>query len=187
MIRETRWRRSIHNVVGSCENGMRVFPSFTEYESASVSIPLRGWKADRKLHSRVHFRSTSYWPRAVASKNIIKLVYPSGSSIGSRGRPFRPSDRSRLCVPFGEPSLLSLCLPSSLLSNLAIAMLPRMRPPDPSIEKRNELGRSSFNTCILLLIFHLNYLFNQRFGIRLIQRTDVKLSWKRNSVELVEP
>lgn len=116
MIRETRWRRSIHNVVGSCENGMRVFPSFTEYESASVSIPLRGWKADRKLHSRVHFRSTSYWPRAVASKNIIKLVYPSGSSIGSRGRPFRPTDTlvsvslsANLCsCPFASPPLSSL-------------------------------------------------------------------------------
>lgn len=109
VIRETRWRRSIHNVVGSYENGMRVFPSFTEYESALLCPFHR--EVEKQIGScTLEFISVASYCRI--KKHRIKLVYArpgwqTFSSIGSRPPFLRvanlPFFLSSLCPLYNLP------------------------------------------------------------------------------------
>lgn len=129
VISETRWRRSIHNVTSSYENAMRVFPSFTDYESVSMSILLGDWKADIWSCWALEFISVPLMApyRRVASKNIIKSVYPF------RLQPFHRLVGGLSSTLFREPALM---LPSMSLSTLELqpqsfnarVSLPLMRP-----------------------------------------------------------
>lgn len=75
----------------------------------------------------------------------VGIPVPVGSSIGSR--PTIPIDHPRLCVPFGEPSLLSLCLS-------VIAMLRRVCLQARRSTKRNELAGTKITTISIHISFN---------------------------------
>lgn len=81
----------------------------------------------------------------------VGIPVPVGSSIGSR--PTIPTDHPRLCVPFGEPSLLSLCpsLWSRCFDVYACRLVDRQNETN-LLERRSPLPRYDSALIILLLV-----------------------------------